>query len=105
MFEEIALPLDWPAYVSHAEANAYAKNDGEEGTHSTAVAGRVQGLAMTFGKGRVVVFGEAALFSAQVVTLRDGNQDRTFKAGMNVPGNDNRQFALNVVHWLSGLIN
>jgi gamma-glutamyl hercynylcysteine S-oxide synthase len=25
MFEEIALPLDWPVYVSHAEATAYAK--------------------------------------------------------------------------------
>jgi len=25
MFEEIALPLDWPAYVSHAEASAFAR--------------------------------------------------------------------------------
>ncbi|CAB3769988.1 SUMF1/EgtB/PvdO family nonheme iron enzyme [Paraburkholderia solisilvae] len=25
MFDEIALPLDWPAYVSHAEASAYAR--------------------------------------------------------------------------------
>lgn len=25
MFEEIALPLEWPAYVSHAEASAYAR--------------------------------------------------------------------------------
>lgn len=25
MFEEIALPLDWPVYVSHAEAMAYAR--------------------------------------------------------------------------------
>lgn len=25
MFEEVALPLDWPVYVSHAEANAYAR--------------------------------------------------------------------------------
>jgi len=25
MFEEITLPLDWPVYVSHAEANAYAR--------------------------------------------------------------------------------
>ena len=24
MFEEIPLPLDWPVYVSHAEASAYA---------------------------------------------------------------------------------
>jgi ergothioneine biosynthesis protein EgtB len=25
MFEEVALPLDWPVYVSHAEASAYAR--------------------------------------------------------------------------------
>jgi gamma-glutamyl hercynylcysteine S-oxide synthase len=25
MFDEIALPLDWPVYVSHAEASAYAR--------------------------------------------------------------------------------
>jgi iron(II)-dependent oxidoreductase len=25
MFDEIPLPLDWPVYVSHAEANAYAR--------------------------------------------------------------------------------
>ncbi len=25
MFEELLLPLDWPVYVSHAEANAYAR--------------------------------------------------------------------------------
>src|SRR5262245_38148013 len=24
MFDEIPMPLDWPVYVSHAEANAYA---------------------------------------------------------------------------------
>jgi hypothetical protein len=28
----------------------------------------------------------------------------TIKAGMNVPGSDNRQLALNVAHWLSGLL-
>jgi formylglycine-generating enzyme required for sulfatase activity len=25
MFDEIGLPLEWPVYVSHAEANAYAR--------------------------------------------------------------------------------
>ncbi len=29
MFEEIALPLDWPVYVSHAEASAYARWTGK----------------------------------------------------------------------------
>ena len=72
------------------------------GTNS--VGGRAQGVALKMGKGRVVILGEAAMFSAQVVTLPVGDQERTFKAGMNVAGNDNRQFALNVLHWLSGLL-
>jgi len=29
MFEEIALPMDWPVYVSHAEASAYARWGGK----------------------------------------------------------------------------
>jgi hypothetical protein len=72
------------------------------GSRSRAVAGRAQGLAMAFGKGRVVAVGEAALFSAQLVRNADGSE---VKFGLNVPGNDNLQFALNVLHWLSGLLN
>lgn len=55
---------------------------------------RAQGLALRFGKGRVVVLGEAAMFSAQISA---GGQPM----GMNAPGNDDRQFALNTLHWLS----
>jgi hypothetical protein len=61
-----------------------------------------QGIAMQFGKGRVVVLGEAALLSAQVVRQPTG---REIPMGMNASGNDDRQFALNVLHWLSGLLN
>jgi len=89
------------------DAEAAARKNaqpGQQGSHSQPVTGRVQGLAMTFGKGRVVVLGEAALFSAQIITLPNGDRQVTFKAGMNAPGNDNRQFALNVLHWLSGLL-
>ena len=59
----------------------------------TSAAGRVQALAMPFGKGRVVVFGEAAMLSAQNTNF-----------GMNYPGTDNRQLVLNVAHWLTGLL-
>ncbi|HWN99651.1 MAG TPA: DUF4350 domain-containing protein [Blastocatellia bacterium] len=62
-------------------------------------AGRAQGIAFKFGKGRVVVLGEAAMMSAQIV----GPQKVKF--GMNKPGIDNRQLALNIMHWLSGLLN
>jgi hypothetical protein len=59
--------------------------------------GRAQGVALEFGKGRVVVLGEAAMLTAQVA-------QRGFRFGMNVPNFDNRQLALNIMHWLSGLL-
>jgi hypothetical protein len=65
------------------------------------VGGRVQGIALTLGKGRVVVLGEAAMLSAQVVE-QPGRPP--LYMGMNVAGTDDKQFALNVLHWLSGLI-
>ena len=45
-----------------------------------------------------LVQGEAAMLSAQV----SGADKRTM--GMNVPGNDDRQYVLNVMHWLSGVL-
>jgi hypothetical protein len=67
-------------------------------TETTSAAGRAQAIALTFGRGRVVVLGEAGMLSAQTV-----GPDR-LPMGMNQPGIDNRQFALNVMHWLSGLL-
>jgi hypothetical protein len=61
-------------------------------------AGRAQGLAFAYGRGRVVVTGEAAMLSAQLA----GPDKQHF--GMNRPGIDNRQLALNIMHWLSRLI-
>jgi hypothetical protein len=60
--------------------------------------GRAQGVAMKFGKGRVVVMGEAAMLTAQLA----GANKTPF--GMNRPGTDDRQLALNIMHWLSKLI-
>jgi hypothetical protein len=65
---------------------------------STSAAGRAQAIALKFGKGRVVVHGEAAMLSAQI----SGADKRTM--GMNVPGNDNKQYTLNLLHWLSGIL-
>lgn len=69
-----------------------------EADSSVSAAGRAQAIALKFGKGRVVVQGEAAMLSAQI-----SGQNKQ-KMGMNVPGNDNRQYALNLMHWLSGLL-
>jgi len=60
--------------------------------------GHAQAVALQFGKGRVVVLGEAAMLTAQL----DGKTNRPF--GMNVQGIDNRQLALNIMHWLSRVL-
>ena len=65
-------------------------------------AGRSQGLAFTVGKGRVVVLGETSMFSAQLMAGAGG---ATRKVGMNAPGVQNRQFALNILHWLAKGLN
>ena len=56
-------------------------------------AGRAQGLALEYGHGRIVILGEAAMLTAQVAG--------GVPFGMNTPDNDNRQLALNIMHWLS----
>ena len=45
-----------------------------------------------------MVLGEAAMLSAQLAGPRSAPM------GMNAPGNDDRQFALNVVRWLGGAL-
>ena len=70
-----------------------------EDTPRIPVAGWSQGAVMKFGKGRLAIFGEAAMFTAQV----SGKSKR--KMGMNHPAaKQNAQFLLNVIHWLDGLI-
>jgi len=59
-------------------------------------AGGGQGVALAYERGRVVVLGEAGMLTAQV-------NDDGHRFGMNVAGLDNRQFVLNVMHWLSHL--
>jgi hypothetical protein len=60
--------------------------------------GWLQGASLEFGKGRVVVFGEAAMFSAQVVKEDNGEE---WMMGMNAPdAKQNEQFLLNTMHWL-----
>jgi hypothetical protein len=65
---------------------------------NSAAAGRAQAIAFRLGKGRVVMLGDAAMLSAQVT----GTDNKPF--GMNVPDTDNRQLALNIMHWLSGIL-
>ncbi len=94
-----AVLLELSPYAAEAVPDSIWKDGGKTYTRFTdpmPLHGRCQGLALSFGKGRVVVMGEAAALTAQI---SDGE-----KVGMNVPGNDNRQLVLNILHWLSGLI-
>lgn len=71
----------------------------DDNTKRIPIAGWYQGAVRTFGKGRVAVFGEAAMFTSQ----RAGPERRP--VGMSSPSApQNQQFVLNVIHWLSGLM-
>ena len=60
-------------------------------------ADKMQGASLAVGKGRLAVFGQAGMFTAQ-----DSNGQ---KIGFNAPGApDNKAFTLNVVRWLAGAI-
>ncbi len=57
--------------------------------------GLVNGAFMQYGQGRIVVFGEAALFSAQL------SGEQKSKMGMNNAfAKQNPQLLLNIIHWL-----
>jgi hypothetical protein len=70
-----------------------------EATPHVRADGLWQGAVLTRGRGRIAVFGEAAMFSAQV----SGPERRPM--GMNMAtAAQNPQFLLNVMHWLAGLL-
>ncbi len=61
------------------------------------VNGWSQGAFKEYGEGRIVVFGEAAMFSAQLA----GEQQ--IKAGMNSENaKENYKLLLSIIHWLDG---
>jgi len=70
-----------------------------EQTPRISAANLLQGATVRHGRGRIAVFGEAAMFSAQLA-----GPDRR-PMGMNAPdARENYRFALNVMHWLSGAL-
>ena len=83
-------------YVSYNPTVAWEIN---EGTPVISVAGMLQGALKRIEKGRIAVFSDATMFSAQI-----GTPDMP-RLGMNTPqGHQNLQFLLNVLHWLSELL-
>jgi uncharacterized protein (DUF2249 family) len=68
-----------------------------ESTPRFNAAGWSQGAYMPYGRGRIVIFGEAAMFSAQLAGPEQ------VKAGMNKKvAKENYQLLLNIIHWLDG---
>jgi hypothetical protein len=64
------------------------------GTPRVLLKNHCQGALMKHGRGKIAVFGEAAMFTAQIV-------NENFKVGINSPdAPENALFVLNVVHWL-----
>jgi hypothetical protein len=59
-----------------------------------------QGLALEFGAGRVVMLADAAMLTALV----EHTGNRELHLGMTRQGYDNRQLALNIVHWLTRIL-
>lgn len=70
----------------------------EQNTETIPIAGYAQGALLEYGSGRVAVFGEAAMFTAQII----GTPNGTFRIGLNNPdlAPQNLQFLLNIIHWL-----
>ena len=66
-------------------------------TRHTPINGWSQGAYMKYGKGRLVMFGEAAMFTAQFAgPARSG-------VGMNSDyADENYKLLLNIIHWLEG---
>ena len=61
--------------------------------------GLYQGAVLKLGQGRVAVFGEAGMFTAQRVK----EQGEEWMMGLNADtAQQNEQFLLNIIHWLAG---
>jgi hypothetical protein len=92
----IRMPDDWAVFFPQ-EAGKFTSTTPSESTR-----GLLQGAVLRHGQGRVAVFGEAAMFTAQTQILGDTVVHRM---GMNDPeASQNAQFVLNVLHWLSDLL-
>jgi hypothetical protein len=68
-------------------------------TRYTPIEGWSQGAYMKYGRGRLVMFGEAAMFTAQLAGASKA------RVGMNSDfADENYKLLLNIIHWLDGKI-
>jgi len=85
-------------FSAAAREYPFRQSPEEEGRSA---AGLAQAVALQYGRGRVVILGEAAALTAQRIDAADAT---SILIGLNRRDVDNQQFALNIVHWLMGLI-
>jgi uncharacterized protein (TIGR02246 family) len=70
----------------------------DEDTKALDISGSYQGAIMEYGKGKIAVFGEAAMFTAQSIQ----QNGKTFKVGFNAAfAPQNVDFIRNVLYWLA----
>ena len=82
-----------PGVVSYQPVRAWQFSDA---TPRVAVEGWLQGATLEPGRGRIAVFGEAAMFAAQLAGAKGE------RVGMNSPGaSENLQLLFTTLHWLS----
>lgn len=84
--------------TSYMPSESWMFEPGDD-TPQLSVNGWSQGATLEFDKGRVIVLGEAAMFTAS-------KREKTeLNAGFIAPGAEqNEQFLLNIMHWLSNKI-
>lgn len=83
-------------FISFMTDTAWVFNDKIK---KISAAGWSQGAVKKHGKGKVIMWGEAAMFTAQ---LAGNNQ---IKIGMNSPkAKNNYKLLLNIIHWLDGIL-
>jgi len=81
--------------VAYMPSKAWQINDD---TPTISATGWHQGATLNFHQGRVAVFGEAGMFTAQI----GSNEKEQWNMGMNAKGAEqNEQFLLNTIMWLA----
>jgi hypothetical protein len=100
------VPTRSASQLLYADDAAKARANRESAATKWPVKGRAMAIAFLLGHGRVVISGEGGMLTAQVFKKQDKNGTEEFvgKMGMDVPGNDDRQYVLNALHWLSGTL-
>jgi hypothetical protein len=90
-----------PGSINILNFSKYAENTKHRSGYGPSPLQSAQMIAYKLGKGRIVISADATLFSAQKVTMKDGLK---FDLGMSQTAFDNRQLVLNIMHWLSHIL-